>query len=355
MFLKKDLKYNKNYKNLRKLQLIKYMKYLYINNVIKNRLNFILYKKFKSVSLRAPKVFRSYLLQSNILFKLLEKKKLFHVTKYLKKGDFSFFKLNNLNNLKEYTNEYYNIFIKETLKKEMLYLKYNQLSRINEYKFNNLYLSYLSKIISTIYKKKIEFNIINLKYVHLDSRIFSESIVMKLRNRKSKLLKILRKALSLPKVTKSKRCRFNVQNIYINKYNYLSLHNIYYKTNYKDDLLHLILNKIFNLENASYSSKDKKLKAISLKYPISIAKEKFMYRSIKLRKIRGVRLEAKGRLTRRLTASRAIFKLRYKGSLKNFDNINKLSSAFLRGYLRSNLDYVNMNSKTRNGSFGLKG
>lgn len=331
------------------------MKYLYINNILRNRLNFILFKKFKSVSLRAPKVFRNYLLQSNILFKLLEEKKLFHVIKYLKKGDISFFKLNDFNNLKEYTNEYHNTFIKETLKKEMLYLKYNQLSKINEYKFNNLYLSYLSKIISTIYNKKIEFNIINLKYVHLDSRIFSESIVMKLRNRKSNLLRILRKALSLPKITKLKRYRFNAQNIYKNKYNYLSLNNIYSKMNYKEDLLHSILNKIFNLDNTSGSLKGKKSKIISLKSPISIAKEKFVYRSIKLRKIRGVRLEAKGRLTRRLTASRAIFKLRYKGSLKNFDNINKLSSVILRGSLRSNLDYVNMNSKTRNGSFGLKG
>jgi hypothetical protein len=70
----------------------------------------------------------------------------------------------------------------------------------------------------------------------------------------------------------------------------------------------------------------------------------------------GVRLEAKGRLTRRLTASRSVFKIKWKGSLKNIDSSYRgLSSVMLRGYIKSNVQYSIINSKTRNGAFGLKG
>jgi hypothetical protein len=70
----------------------------------------------------------------------------------------------------------------------------------------------------------------------------------------------------------------------------------------------------------------------------------------------GVRLEVKGRLTRRFTASRAVFKIRWKGGLKNIDSSYKgLSSVLLRGHAKSNVQYSMFNSKTRNGAFGLKG
>jgi hypothetical protein len=70
----------------------------------------------------------------------------------------------------------------------------------------------------------------------------------------------------------------------------------------------------------------------------------------------GVRLEAKGRLTRRFTASRSVFKIKWKGSLKNIDSSYKgLSSVILRGHFKNNVQYSIINSKTRNGTFGLKG
>jgi hypothetical protein len=70
----------------------------------------------------------------------------------------------------------------------------------------------------------------------------------------------------------------------------------------------------------------------------------------------GVRLEAKGRLTRRFTASRSVFKVKWKGSIKNLDSsYKKLSSVILRGHAKSNVQYTLINSKTRNGAFGLKG
>jgi hypothetical protein len=82
----------------------------------------------------------------------------------------------------------------------------------------------------------------------------------------------------------------------------------------------------------------------------------YILNSLKHKNMGGVRLEAKGRLTRRFTASRSVFKIKWKGSLKNIDSSYKgLSSVMLRGHIKSNVQYSIINSKTRNGAFGLKG
>lgn len=76
---------------------------------------------------------------------------------------------------------------------------------------------------------------------------------------------------------------------------------------------------------------------------------------LKNKHVSGLRVEAKGRLTKRLTASRAVYKISYKGSLKNiYSSYNKLSTLILRGLSKSNTVYVNTNSKNRNGSYGVK-
>jgi hypothetical protein len=73
-------------------------------------------------------------------------------------------------------------------------------------------------------------------------------------------------------------------------------------------------------------------------------------------KIRGIRIEAKGRLTRRATASRSVLKMKLKGGLKNVDSsFRGLSTIILRGHAKSNVQYSLLNSKNRNGAFGIKG
>ena len=78
--------------------------------------------------------------------------------------------------------------------------------------------------------------------------------------------------------------------------------------------------------------------------------------SIKHKFISGLRLEAAGRLSRRNTAARSVFKLRYKGNIQNMDSsIKGLSTVLLRGHAKSNLQYTFLKSKIRIGSFGIKG
>ena len=53
---------------------------------------------------------------------------------------------------------------------------------------------------------------------------------------------------------------------------------------------------------------------------------------------------------------RAVFKYRYTGSLKDLpSSLNSKSATTLKGCIKSNAQYTVINSKTRNGTFGLKG
>jgi len=148
----------------------------------------------------------------------------------------------------------------------------------------------------------VEINLVELKNIHLNSDVFSSAVALKLRDRKNKAVRILRKAI--------------LQMVRIP-----DLHTIRI---FDDCLESMNKNSILN--------------------------------NLKQQVVSGVRFEASGRLTRRLTAMRAVFKYRYTGSLKNLrSSLNSKSSTILRGYLKSNAQYTVINSKTRNGSFGLKG
>ena len=70
----------------------------------------------------------------------------------------------------------------------------------------------------------------------------------------------------------------------------------------------------------------------------------------------GFILEVKARLSKRYTASRSVHKMKYKGNLINLDSSYRdLSSVILKGNLKSNIQYTKLKSKTRIGSFGIKG
>lgn len=324
-----------------------YFMNLYKNTLIKNSSANMLRLKFESISTDGSFMFNNFLSSSKHIFKLLNNNNLIKFDKYSNLP--LLFKLRDKNTLDKYNNEYYNMFLEESLMKELLYLKYNQILMNDAYKFNNVLLSRLAKIISAIYKKKVEFNIINLKSFSLDSYILSDIIRLRLEKKRPKIVKLLKKAVAFKNINKDMRYRYDIKQLYLNSYN--NCINNYLNINKKD-----VLNSLFNNMFFNNTLQNKRLEKFSLNKLSTEAKHKYIYRSIKFRKIRGIRLEAKGRLNARLTASRSVFKYRYSGSLKNLDSsINNLSSALIRGSLRSNLDYANLNSTTRNGCFGIKG
>ena len=295
----------------------------------------------------------------------------------------------NKDNFKNYEKFYIKNFILKYLEKGILYMYYKQILFLNKSKFNNIYILPLKNIISKIYNKKVEFNLITLKYYHLNSDIFTQILVTKLRNRRNRVLRVLKTSLrriKLPSLNKlfilneiytrkKKLQNLKVKNLlfdplYIKKKpNNDTLNNILEKSlpvNLKRDFLvylkKIILNKFFPfiykkefktfLKNPNFN--------VSLSPIVKKEYDKFckdtILNSLKHKVVNGIRIEASGRLTKRITAARSLFKLRYKGNLKNTDSSLKgFSSVLLRGHFKSNLQYTNLNSKTRIGSFGLKG
>jgi hypothetical protein len=345
--------------NLHEFNLIK-KQYIYIikrkgylnkwkDKLIKNKiLNFINYKTRALVSLKRifisiPKIKHSNN-TINILINVLNKNKYFikkelnklklnikykcdlniykgKLKKRLSHFNISFKKSICINTKNNSYIDYYKNILKKSLKKKLKYifLKRNYVANIyiNNYKFNFLNLLNLKNIIYNIYNKEINLKIINIKYVFLDNSIFLDSITRKLNDRKKRVLRVLKKGLKLIKIAQLNPNEFKKQLREIN------LLKIYFKNN---------MNIIYNIENKYLN----------------------ILNTIKNIHIVGIRLEAKGRLTRRMTASRSVYKLKHKGSLKNiYSYYYKTPSLLLRGLLKSNIDQFKNNSKNKNGTFGI--
>jgi hypothetical protein len=253
--------------------------------------------------------------------------------------------------------------LKNIYKKELLYLYYVKMLSVNNNKLNHWFILGLKQTISKIYKKKVEFNFVNLKYLHLNSDIFTQAINIKLKNRQNKLLTVLNKALNLVKIPVA----FPLKTPFLAQYsaaNKISFQNtpLTLGLTYKGkDILHDTIYKIFGSLNVKNTTNSKN--SVTNHLPVSVTKDNMevlslqdkVLNSTSNKNICGVRLETAGRLSKRLTASRSVFKFKYKGGLKNKDSSNGLSSVMLRGNTKSNIQLTKINSKTRNGSFGLKG
>ena len=266
--------------------------------------------------------------------------------------DFLVINIKKVLNLKEnkiydlfslFKKRYYNTLTRKYLKKEILIMKFMTKLYINKFKFYN-YLPGLKSILNRVYNKKIQLNIINLKYLHLNSDLFTEAVSIKLRTRTISLLKVLRKSFKLLKTfkpnkmfilsEKNKNSISNDINTYFGKYNVVN-----------GDVLNLVFKNMFKNKDILYKRSNIKNILILLKY----------------KWVTGVRLEAKGRLTKRYAAARALFKYKYRGTLKNLEHLqnveNKLQSPnlfMLRGEVRPNTQYTFVPSKRRIGAFGIK-
>ena len=254
----------------------------------------VLYKRWQLLEAKALQSIKKWNKKNFVLIDIMES--------YIKNKQILDYK-----GLSKYIILFYKKLLKKSLDKYLLHKYYQQLIFINKSKFNYNYLQYLKKYLEKIYNKNVEFNLVNLRRFYLNSDILSESIILKIRKNRRKLLKFLNTLKRKVKIRNKK--------------------NIYYKP---------ILNKLNNVDK-------KYLEGVIL-------------RDIKYKHVTGFRLETSGRLTRRYTASRSVSKLRYKGNLLNIDSSYRgLSSVLLKGNLKSNLQYTKLNSKTRIGSFGIKG
>jgi len=183
------------------------------------------------------------------------------------------------------------ILLKKLVRLQKILFNSLKLLNFNKSKFNSLNLNLrnlgLISLIEKLYNKKVEINLVELRSIHLNSDVFSSAVALKLRDRKNKAVRVLRKAI--------------LQMVRIP-----DLHTL---ITFDDNIEAMNKNNIIN--------------------------------TIKQQVVSGVRFEASGRLTRRLTAMRAVFKYRYAGSLKNIrSSFNNKPSTMLRGYVKSNTQYT---------------
>jgi len=237
------------------------------------------------------------------------------------------------------------------------YWKYKWLLIFNKCKFENPFFTQkLINFIEKLYDKKVDLNIVNLKKMHLNSDIFTQAVSLKLRNRDNKVYRVLKASLRKVKVwpinkIKERQKKRNKDDVLVNKIRNNIISSMFTDQDVKDPLSNLLLD--FFPSADSLRIKVKKKYSIKIR-PISL--KNYILKFLKHNKVRGVRIEAKGRLTRRFTASRSIFKLKWKGGLKNVDSsFRGLPAIMLRGYLKSNIQYTVINSKNRNGAYGVKG
>lgn len=236
--------------------------------------------------------------------------------------------------------------IKALLIKELKILrKYKLRLNLNKYKFEEKLLFKLNNIIGRYFNKRVEFNIININSVVSNSDIMTKVLSHKLWKKRIRTLKMMKYILGKAVVSKVNRAEKNSVtksgvnlNLIENKYKNLTLTSV-------------LINEDFNtLLKEVY-------KDISLNDNIDKDKVK-MYNltmdNIKYKKFAGIRLETKGRITRRFKAERAQFKVKWKGTLKNI-SCEGLSDTKFRGYLNSNVEYSILAHKRRIGAFAVKG
>ena len=293
------LKLKKRYINKFLINILSFKKNNIISkkNILSNKL--ILLKKLKKITISGTLA----LIDANIF-----KPRVARILKDLHQKK----KINKFKVVSKYVNKFYKKFIKKSLRRLFIYTYYRRLIYVNNSRFNYTYLQYIKNKLQVLFNKNIEFNFINLKYFYLNSNILSESILLKIRKNRRRLMRHLSN-LEKKIIIRKKR---------------------------------VILGEIIKKENLN-----------TKKY---FYNNRLLYKNIiknlKYKHIAGFRLEANGRLNKRYTASRSINKVKYKGNLLNIDSSYKgLSSVLLRNKLSSNLQYTKLNSKTRIGSFGLKG
>lgn len=255
---------------------------------------------------------------------------------------------------KETYQDFSNIFFKH-IKMLIFYYKYLGLikQKLKEY------IPYLQLLLTKIYNKKVEVNIVIMRYIHLNTDTLLQAMAVKLRNRKSKITRVLRKSLSLIRIKpryKTFLIMENQKSLINKKTNYMQLLQTY--KGLSIDTMFNYNNVFCKLSSLVFSNPKKKTLNESNKFTKNIYSQ---MEGLKYKWVTGVCLLANGRLTKRYTASRAVHKTRYRGSLRNFDflQLNSLGSnpnaALLRGKFRANAQDTFVADRRRIGSFGIKG
>lgn len=250
--------------------------------------------------------------------------------------------LNENNKYKSYERKYLKKLLFKCFKKEMLLMHIRQIIYFNKSKFEKTTFLPLIKLIKNVYKKKVEFNLVDIKYLYLNSYIFSETLVTKIINKKNIINRVLQASIDM----------FNLPDKD-------ELNTLYSKRK------RVLKNSKVNYLESKWLQKNTNLETVLRKNPVNALKDSKIHEEymtsnvlyyIKHKYITGIRIELAGRFGRRRGAARSVNMFKNRGNIKNLDSsYNRSPSVLLRGYARKNVQYTKLQSKLPAGSFGLKG
>ena len=253
----------------------------------------------------------------------------------------------------QFKQKHYRTFMKKQLKKEITAINCFSRFSLKGFKLGKATVM-LKQCLHNIYNKKIELNLVNLKYLHMNSDILIKAIIIKFKKRRSDISKLLNKSIKLVQipnekylVLKNKPTKFN-----LDVYKGMSTNNVISDNENNKRLFEKLSKQIY-----SYKGKIRHIYG-----GLSEIEIKNALNSVKYKLVTGVTLQAKGKLSKAFSATRAVFKFKYKGSLKNLDYLsnrdlkeNYPTSYMLRSQYKPNLQYTLSSSTKRSGTFGVKG
>jgi hypothetical protein len=181
---------------------------------------------------------------------------------------------------------------------------------INNVKFEKPFISELTRLVKNIYNKEVEFNIVNLYKMYLNSDIYTQAVSLKLRNRENKLFKVLTRSLSKIKLPNVNRISEKYHETNRDEYLINKIRNVYIKSMFKNNTNVDPLNSLLLSFFPSANNLEVEIKNKSSIIKRSISLHKYILSALKHMKLAGIRIEAKGRLTRRFTAAKSVFKVR---------------------------------------------
>ncbi len=334
-------------------------KYLKINKMVSQHLierSFLLYNHMSRLALAKIAIMISGLGKYKYITKLDK----------VSKKNFLNYKLYSLTKLIQFKNTYlkkiWSFIVKNYWNRYLnLLRKYDLLYSLNQSKFNKqVFLSILSSILTKIIKKKIQYNIINLKSIAFHTDLFTTALALKIKKPKLKYKKSMSRLLNraiLPIINTTKELA--PQNTSLYKYKDLALISI--ACAFVKDQSLISENKLARFFRPGEAPQRGlgKIQNIDkiLGNSCNISQvHNTIYKSIAYKNMGGMRLEVTGRLSKRYRAERSKHSLKWKGGLQNEgSSIKGLSSVLFRGNSKSNVSYSIYKTKRRIGAFAVKG
>lgn len=285
-------------------------------------------------------------------------------SKQQQKKELILFKYKLLNQLVKYLNFYLKIYfylIKMRKYENIKRLYYNKLTLkyrrcqyryyIYKYKFEKTkFLPILTKLLKKFINKKIEYNIINLKSIVYSPEIFTKAISLKLRKKKIRLHKYMGYVLGNVRISKDYNVILRKNFFKVNKDQYMN------KNSFVNKYKNLLLINLFQKDKGflkNIRSNKMKARASQLNNERLLA---LVFNKIKYKKLGGIKLRVKGRLTKRYRADRAVTRQRITGSLMDINSsLKRQSGVVYRGNQPSHILSAFSGGVRRIGAYGVTG